>query len=65
MLTGVLQVVMQTQQLRAVPGIQFTQDLYDELQSYEFKKTDAGNDTFKAASSSHDDLVSALELAVW
>ncbi len=59
-LTGVLQVVMQTQQLRAVPGIQFTQDLYDELQSYEFKKTDAGNDTFKAASSSHDDLVSAV-----
>jgi hypothetical protein len=64
-LVGALQVVMQTDRLKAVPDIRFTRDLFDELVSFDFTKTDAGNDTFEAASGHHDDLVIALALGVW
>lgn len=64
-LIGSLEVVMQTSRLFALPGQRLAKDLFDELASFQFKMTDSGNDTYDAASGTHDDLVCALALAVW
>ena len=48
-----------------LPKVELWPDAIDELESFEFAITDAGNVRTGAPSGTHDDIVIALGLAAW
>lgn len=64
-LVTALEVVLQSRRLHAIPACPLQEDLRAELGSFEVNLSDRGHDTYDGASGKHDDLVSALALAVW
>jgi hypothetical protein len=51
--------------LRIAAEMRETQNLFDELLSYQHIHTDHGNDSYSSSAGQHDDLVLALSLALW
>jgi hypothetical protein len=64
-LVTALEVVLQSRRLHVVPDCPLQEDLAAELQSFEVNLNARGHDTYDGASGKHDDLVSALMLALW
>ncbi len=64
-LVTALEVVLQARRLHVVPDCPLQDDLAAELGSFEVNLSARGHDTYDGASGKHDDLVSALMLAVW
>jgi hypothetical protein len=60
-----LETVLQARRLESVPDCPLQDDLGAELGAFDFTMSDRGHATLEAAAGSHDDLVSALMLAVW
>jgi Terminase RNaseH-like domain len=58
-------VILEQRRLRIAENMADTDALTDELLAYRRTTTDRGNDTYAAASGTHDDLVLALSLALW
>jgi hypothetical protein len=65
-LVGIVQVLLQGGRLKIAPALPEAETLVRELQLFQMKITDAGNETFGAwRSGQHDDLVLAVALACW
>ena len=60
-----LETVLQARRIEFVPDCPLQEDMRAELSSFDFSMSDRGHATFDGASGTHDDLVSALMLAVW
>ena len=61
-----LEVVLQARRIEFTPDCRLLEDMRAELQAYEFSiARNSGHLSFEGAAGSHDDLVSALMLAVW
>jgi hypothetical protein len=61
-----LEVVLQARRIEFVPDCRLLEDMRAELQAYEFNiSQNSGHLSFEGAAGSHDDLVSALTLAIW
>jgi hypothetical protein len=63
-LVTALEVVLQSRRLHVVPDCPLQEDLAAELQAFEVNLNARGHDTYDGASGKHDDLVSALMLAI-
>jgi hypothetical protein len=63
-LVTALEVVLQSRRLHVVPDCPLQEDLAAELQAFEVNLNARGHDTYDGASGKHDDLVSALMLAL-
>lgn len=64
-LVTALEVVLQSRRLHVVPDCPLQEDLRAELGSFEVNVNARGHDTYDASTGKHDDMVSALMLAVW
>ena len=64
-LIGITSVILEQRRLRIAENMRDTGALIDELLAFRRTTTERGNDTYSAASGSHDDLVLALSLALW
>jgi len=64
-LLAALEVVLQTKRVLAIPDCPLQADLNAELHSVNFATGANGHTTYDAASGRHDDLVSAMSLAIY
>jgi hypothetical protein len=66
-LVGTLQVLLQSRRIKVAPALSEAQVLVKELQGFQTKITQAGNEIFGAPwrEGKHDDLVLAVALAAW
>lgn len=65
-LVGIVQVLLESGRLWIAPDCEDAQTLVSELQTFQMKVTDAGNETYGAwRTGKHDDLVLAVALACW
>lgn len=64
-LVAALQIVLQAELLVVDSRLKRASDLKDQLARFRVKITKAANETFGAASGSHDDLVLAIAMAIW
>lgn len=64
-LVAALQIVLQAELLLVDSRLKRASDLKGQLSRFRVKITKAANETFGAASGSHDDLVLAVAMAVW
>jgi hypothetical protein len=60
-----LYVVLETRRLGIPRRLAFAGDLKHELSVFEFTVSTSGHDSYEAGGSAHDDLVTALSLALW
>ncbi len=63
-LVGALEVVLSTRRLHAVPNLPLASELDKELRSFGYELSATGRPRYEGKGS-HDDLVTALALAVW
>jgi hypothetical protein len=64
-LVSTASVVLEQRRLRVAANMRQTDTLIEELLAYRRTTSEGGNDSYAAASGSHDDLVMALALALW
>ncbi len=64
-LVGGLEILVDERRLHARPDIPLGRDFADELRTFGYSITDAGNVSYNATGSAHDDFISALGLAVY
>jgi len=64
-LVTALEVVLQSRRLHVVPDCPLQEDLRAELGAFEVNLNARGHDSYDGATGKHDDLVSALSLAIW
>jgi hypothetical protein len=64
-LVGTTSLTLEQRRLQITENMRDTDALLDELLAYRRTISERGNDTYGAASGTHDDLVLALSLALW